>query len=140
MTDVLLTTLITAAGTIIVAVIGVFTARVAIRSSKSQKIVEANAGVIEGYGKLNDDLQEANKALSRTVAEMRKDIDQLESGQRADRRRIYELEAATFDYKAVLHALDTYAVALGRALAATGAPVPPAPQEVLTYRSAPREP
>lgn len=139
MSDVLLTTLITVAGTIIVACIGIYTARVAYRSSKSQKTIEANASVIAGYGKLNDDLQEANQALTRSVNEMRGDIEKLEAGQRADRRRIYELESATFDYKAVLHALDTYAMALGRALAATGAPVPAAPQEVLTYRATPHE-
>jgi chromosome segregation ATPase len=131
----LITSLITLAGTLIVAAIGVYTARLAIRSSKAQRILEQHTGVIEGYGKLNDDLQRANTTLTETVNQLRGRIDILETDQSEARRRIYELESQVYRYRQTLNQVEDYSQSLSRALISAGAPIPPPSPEVEAWRA-----
>jgi cell division protein FtsB len=124
------TSLISALGVIVVGFIGVWTARLARKSAQATATVEERAKIVEGYDKLNEDLEKRNEVLSANVAKLEKRIDECEEKITADRRRITELEYERDSNRRQYMLLRTYAQGLINLLRNANLYVPEAPSEI----------
>jgi hypothetical protein len=127
------TALISAAGVIIVGLITVWTARLARRSAQATQQVEERAKVVEGYDKLNTDLEKRNEILSASVDKLTLRIAECEDKQRSDRLRITELENEKLDHRRQFRLLFDYTNRLVDIMRKAELDVPTIPNEIVRY-------
>lgn len=125
-----ITSLISAAGVIIVALIGVWTARLAKKSAAATATVEERAKVVEGYDRLNEDLEKRNEVLTSNVGRLEKRIEECEDKIVLDRRRITELEWERDSHRRQYSLLRGYTQTLINLLHSANLNVPEVPNDV----------
>lgn len=125
--------LVSAAGVIIVALIGVWTARLAKRSAQASANVEERAKIVEGYDKLNEDLQKRNEILNGVVARLETRVDELAEKGESDRRRIADLEFDKDNHRRSFETLLIYTKRLVAQLIVSDKEIPSPPSELQKY-------
>jgi peptidoglycan hydrolase CwlO-like protein len=130
---VILSTIITSAGVIIVGAIGYFTARVAQKSARQQTVIEERAKVVDGYNKLNEDLQTQNSKLNEKLDKLNSQIDELYKLREEDRKRIRSLEEEKDTHRAAIRVIIDYSNLLVELLRQHGIAVPQQPPELDRY-------
>lgn len=135
MDSVLITTLITTAGVIVVAAIGTFTARIAAKSAKQQAVVEERAKVVEGYDKLNEDLQTQNSKLDEKVTKLLVQVEDLYKLRENDRIRIRSLEEEKDTHRQAIRTIIDYCNLLVEVLKQNDIAIPQQPPILNHYTS-----
>lgn len=118
---------------VLVAVIGVWTARLANRASKVQVQVEERQKLLEAYGVLNDDLEQRNKNLSETVEKLTNNVNELYDLREEDRRVIRDLRENQDVSDSALRVIIDYNKLLVELLRKNGIEVPPGPSVLSKY-------
>jgi hypothetical protein len=88
----ILVALVTTGGVVLVGLIGYLTARLTRKSTLIQTRVEERGKLIEGYDKLNEDLEKRNTKLTEELEGLKTRMDTLEHKRGEDRDRIWQLE------------------------------------------------
>lgn len=127
------TTLITAGGVVVVALIGFWTSRLTKKASDSSARVEERAKVIDGYGKLNEDLQEQNSKLTESVSKLSNKVEELSERIESCRSRINELETERDRNQRDFRTIVRYCKILIQIMRENNLEVPQQPLEILDY-------
>lgn len=128
-----ITAFISAAGIVVVALIGVWTARLARKSAQVSATVEERSKIVEGYDKLNEDLESRNKTLSDRVDVLSKRVEQCEEKQYSDRARISQLEYEKDQQHRQFQTLLDYCNNLVYLMRAAGITVPTQPHSIAEF-------
>jgi hypothetical protein len=131
--------LVSTGGVVLVGLIGYLTARLTRKSTLIQTRVEERAKLIEGYDKLNEDLEKRNEKMGDELGSLRGRMDSMEQNRREDRDRIWKLEEDKREQSQAMRKIIDYCELLVNILRTHELNIPDGPDEMRYFDAGPEQ-